>query len=57
MNLSKTGSDNNGSTALHCTACLQQLTALLTLLVTSSILFCDLKTSSTQIRLWPDLSS
>jgi len=45
--------------APNCATFLLQLTALLTPLVSSDVLFSDLKTSYPQIqmRLWPDLSS
>jgi len=43
--------------ALNCTSSLQQLSALLTSVVSSGVLFYNPKTSSPQIRIRPDLSS
>ena len=52
---------NKGSTELYCLSIAADLTALLTPLVSSGVLFCDSRTTSTQIRIWhqlkPDLSS
>jgi len=41
--------------ALNCIASLWQVRALLIPLVSSRVLFCDPKTSSAQVWLWPDL--
>ena len=49
-NPSESGSGQISSRILNCTASLQQLTVLMTL-VSSGVLFCDPKTSSAQIRM------